>query len=70
MLSIFPSQIHLTFVILILGMSKKKKKKPSKLSKKPGESTRQFFDRLDQQVGDALNKALMETKKLRERRKE
>ena len=51
-------------------MSKKKKKKPSKLSKKPGESTRQFFDRLDQQVGDALNKALMETKKLRERRKE
>ena len=68
--SVFPVHIHFTFVILILGVSKKKPKKSCKLSKKPGESTRQYFDRLDQQVGDALNKALMETKKLREKRKE
>ena len=52
------------------GVFKKKKKAKGKLLQKPGESTRKFFDRLDAQVGEALNKALMETKQLRVKRKE
>jgi len=52
------------------GVYKKKKKAKGKLLQKPGESTRKFFDRLDAQVGEALNKALMETKQLRVKRKD
>lgn len=52
------------------GVSRKKKKQPNEFTKKPGENRKQFFDRLDQQVGFALNKAMDQTKKLRGRRKE
>lgn len=38
--------------------------------KRPGESKKQFFNRLDHQVGEALNKVLKDTKKLRGKRKE
>ena len=67
-----PSRLGLKQNLLCFsaGVSKKKKKAKSKLLQKPGESTRKFFDRLDTQVGEALNKALMETKQLRVKRKE
>ena len=39
------------------------------LHPRPGETRKQFFRRLDAQVGEALNKAKMDTKTLREKRK-
>ncbi|XP_065065978.1 coiled-coil domain-containing protein 137-like [Rhopilema esculentum] len=51
---------------------RKHKSKKSPLAKlmKSGESRKQFLNRLDKQASEALNKAMTETKKLRDKRKE
>ena len=58
----------------IVEKSKKRKRKKTtgsnQLQIKKGETKKQFFRRLDGEVNEALNKAMMETKKLRGKRKE
>eukprot|EP00794_Sanderia_malayensis_P009064 gene9064-10032_t len=46
-----------------------KRKEKEAFRIKPGESRKEFFNRLDNQVETALNKAMMKTKTLSERRK-
>ena len=61
---------------LFCFVEKTKKRKKKKIAEsnplqiKKGETKKQFFRRLDGEVNEALNKAMMQTKKLRGKRKE
>ena len=62
-------------MIIFLAEELKAKRKATKTAKiqnfsmKPGETKKEFLDRLDTQVEKAVNTALMDTRKIRGKRK-